>query len=143
MDTLSSDEELCPLLEAVWVTEGNLGQGGATAGVVDDILKGQTGCEGHAQASTWLDCDQFMLKAYLHDPLDVTMAFSEVNTTEFRSTLPVLDVGFEHGARTFSLSPDHTSHGVLKQTTAGVSHRLDMWTHVFTSSFSKLLVYAH
>lgn len=45
VDTLSSDEELCPLLETVWVTEGNLGQGGTTAGVVDDILKGQTGCE--------------------------------------------------------------------------------------------------
>lgn len=83
-----------------------------------------------------LDHDQFMLKvAYLHDPLDVTMAFSEVNTTEFRSTLPVLDVGFEHGARTFSLSPDHTSHGVLKQTTAGVSHRLDMWTRFPFYSF--------
>lgn len=135
VDTLSSDEELCPLLETVWVTEGNLGQGGATAGVMDDILKGQTGCECHAQAPTWRDCDQFMLKAaYLHDPLDVTMAFSEVNTAEFRSTLPVLDVGFEHGARTFSLSPDHTSHGVLKQTTAGVTHRFDMWTHVFIST---------
>lgn len=135
VDTLSSDEELCPLLETVWVTEGNLGQGGATAGVVDDILKGQPRSECHAQTPTWRDCDQFMLQAaYLHDPLDVTMAFSEVNTTEFRSTLPVLDVGFEHGARTFSLSPDHTSHGVLKQTTAGVSHRLDMWTHVYTST---------
>lgn len=43
------------------------------------------------------------------------MAFSEVNTAEFGSTFSVLDVGFEHGARTFSLSPDHTSHGVLKQ----------------------------
>lgn len=38
VDALSSNEELCPLLEAVWVTEGHLGQGSATAGVVDDIL---------------------------------------------------------------------------------------------------------
>lgn len=43
------------------------------------------------------------------------MAFSEVNVSEFSSTFPVLDMGFEHGARTFSLSPDHTSHRVLKQ----------------------------
>lgn len=52
---------------------------------------------------------------YLHDPLDVSMAFSEVNVTEFSSTFSVLNVGFEHGARTFSLSPDYTSHRVLKQ----------------------------
>lgn len=52
---------------------------------------------------------------YLHDPLDVPMAFSEVNTAEFGSTFSVLDVGFEYRPRTFSLSPDHTSHGVLKQ----------------------------
>lgn len=54
-------------------------------------------------------------RSYLHDPLDVTMAFSEVNMTESSGTFPVLDVGFEHGARTFSLSPDHTSHRVLRQ----------------------------
>lgn len=58
---------------------------------------------------------------YLHNPLDVTMAFSEVNVTEFSCTFPVLDVGFEHGARTFSLSPDHTSHRVLKQTISVIS----------------------
>lgn len=51
---------------------------------------------------------------YLYNPLDVAMTFSEVNVTEFSSTFSVLDVGFEHGARTFSLSPDHTSHRVLK-----------------------------
>lgn len=38
VDTLSCDEELSPLLETVWVTESNLGQGSTTAGVVDDIL---------------------------------------------------------------------------------------------------------
>lgn len=51
---------------------------------------------------------------YLYNPLDVAMTFGEVNVTEFSSTFSVLDVGFEHGARTFSLSPDHTSHRVLK-----------------------------
>lgn len=39
VDALSSDEELCPLLEAVWVTEGDFGQGSTTAGVVDNILR--------------------------------------------------------------------------------------------------------
>ena len=39
MDALSSNEELCPLLEAVWVTEGHLGQGSATAGVVNNVLQ--------------------------------------------------------------------------------------------------------
>lgn len=70
-----------------------------------------------------------MLKSeigYLHNPLDVTMAFSEVNMPESSSTFPVLDVGFEHGARTFSLSPDHTSHRVLEQTTVSVIYRLDI-----------------
>lgn len=57
---------------------------------------------------------------YLHNPLDVTMAFSEVNMPESSSTFPV------HGARTFSLSPDHTSHRVLEQTTVSVIYRLDI-----------------
>lgn len=38
------------------------------------------------------------------------MAFSEVNVPEFGWSFPVLDMGFEDGARTFSLTPDHTSH---------------------------------
>lgn len=42
------------------------------------------------------------------------MALGEVDVPESSSTFPVLDVGFENGARTFSLSPDHTSHGQLK-----------------------------
>lgn len=41
------------------------------------------------------------------------MAFSEVNVAEFSGAFPVLDVGFKHGARSFSLSPDHTSHREL------------------------------
>lgn len=44
------------------------------------------------------------------------MALSKVNMPEFSSTFSVLDVGFENGPRTFSLSPDHTSHGELKMT---------------------------
>lgn len=38
------------------------------------------------------------------------MALGKVDVSEFSSTFPVLDVGFEHGARTFSLRPDHTAH---------------------------------
>lgn len=38
MDALSSNKELCPLLETVWVTERHLGQGSTTARVVDNVL---------------------------------------------------------------------------------------------------------
>lgn len=41
VDALGSNKQLRPLLEAVRVTEGHLGQGGATAGVMDDVLKGR------------------------------------------------------------------------------------------------------
>lgn len=56
------------------------------------------------------------LLQYLHYTLNVSMAFSKVNMPESSSTFSVLDVGFENGARTFSLSPDHTSHGELRMT---------------------------
>lgn len=39
VNALCGDEELCPLLEPVRVTEGHFGQGGATAGVVDNVLR--------------------------------------------------------------------------------------------------------
>lgn len=126
MDALSSYEELRPLLETVWVTEGHFGQGSTTAGVMDNILRGGRP-EEMCRCSITNNHD--VLKSdigYLHNPLDVTMAFSEVNMPESSSTFPVLDVGFEHGARTFSLSPDHTSHRVLEQTTVSVIYRLDM-----------------
>lgn len=55
------------------------------------------------------------------------MAFSEVNVTEFSSTFPVLDVGFEHGARTFSLSPDHTSHRELKHSRYSIIYQEDVY----------------
>lgn len=38
VDSLSSDEELCSLLEPVRVTEDYFGQGSAAARVVDDVL---------------------------------------------------------------------------------------------------------
>lgn len=52
VDALGSDEELRPLLEAVGVTEGHLGQGSATAGVMDNILDNREGLNRRADAST-------------------------------------------------------------------------------------------
>lgn len=49
-------------------------------------------------------------RPHLYNSLDVAMAFSEVDVSEFSSTFPVLDVSFKHGARTFPLRPDHTAH---------------------------------
>lgn len=55
------------------------------------------------------------------------MTLSEVNVTEFSSTFSVLDVGFEYGARTFSLSPDYTSHGELQYKTGfHINYRIHM-----------------
>lgn len=113
MDPLSSDEELCPLLEPVRVTENHFGQGGATARVMDDVLS-EYRIESTVAQLIKNDYVHKDVSPYLHNPLDVTIAFSKVNMTEFSRTFPVLDVGFEHGARTFSLSPDHTSHRALK-----------------------------
>lgn len=39
VDAFCSNEQLCPLLEAVWVTESHLGQRSTTAGIVDNILR--------------------------------------------------------------------------------------------------------
>lgn len=116
VDALGSNEELRPLLEPVWVTEGHFGQGGTTARVVDNVLQGETSRKDITNPSTLTTAQNSsnLSSNYLHNPLDVTMAFSEVNVTEFSSTFPVLDVGFKHRARTFSLSPDYTSHRVLK-----------------------------
>lgn len=42
MDTLSSDEKLGSFLKPVWVTEGNLGKGSASAGIMNDVLLERT-----------------------------------------------------------------------------------------------------
>lgn len=65
VDALSCDEELCPLLEAVGVTESYFGQGGATAGVMDDILR-----EGNTVPSRciFLPQPQRLLPKYHHLP---------------------------------------------------------------------------
>lgn len=116
VDALSCDEELSPLLETVWVTEGHFGQGGTATGVMDDVLTRGQQCLHLVQCKggSHLKHTVMRLLVYLHNPLDVTMALSEVNMAEFSGAFSVLDVGLEHRARTFSLSPDHTSHRVLQ-----------------------------
>lgn len=39
VDAFSCDEQFCPLLEAVWVTEHHLSQGSSTAGVMNNVLE--------------------------------------------------------------------------------------------------------
>lgn len=113
VDSLSSNEKLCPLLESVWITEDHFGQGSTTTRVVNDVLRVYNTLNISSNRKT--SQDQKESSPYLHNTLDVAMAFSKVNVTEFSRTFAVLDVGPEHGACTFSLSPDHTSHRVLRQ----------------------------
>lgn len=44
------------------------------------------------------------------------MPLGEVDGAELGRTLPVFHVGAEDGTRTLSLAPDHSAHGVLRQT---------------------------
>jgi len=121
VDAFSCNEQFSPLLEAVWVTENHLSQGSSTAGVVNNVLEEKVvlflcNIPSLDDMSDLFTISTFNPQFYLHNPLDVAMAFSKVNMTEFSSTFSVLDMGFEDGARTFSLSPDHTSHcGLYKR----------------------------
>lgn len=81
---LGGDEELVLLLVAEGMAEGDLGEGGAAAGVVDDVGD---------------------------DALEVAVALAEVEAAEAGGALAVVGVGLEDGARTLTLSSDHTSHG--------------------------------
>lgn len=80
---LSGDEELVLLLVAEGVAEGDLGEGGATPGVVDDVG---------------------------HHALEVAVALAEVEAAKPGRALAVVGVGLEDGARTLTLSSDHSSH---------------------------------
>lgn len=117
VDALCSDEQLRPLLEAVRITESHFGQGSAATGVVDNVLwigPERNVCSDMTAVPRHLTSEGPCV--HLHDALDVTVAFGEVDVTEFGGAFSVLDVGFEDGARTFPLSPDHTSHRVLEDT---------------------------
>ena len=81
--TLSGHEELLLDLVPVGIPEVSDGEGGTTAGVMDDVLD---------------------------DSLDVAVPLGEVDGTESRLALPVLGVGHEDGAGTLPLGADNTTH---------------------------------
>lgn len=83
--SLGGDEELLLVLEAEGVAEGNAGERGATAGVVDDIGD---------------------------DTLEVAVPLAEVEGAEACRPLAVVGVRLEDGARSLTLSTNHTSHCV-------------------------------
>ena len=61
------------------------------------------------------------LLSYLDYSLDVSMAFSEVQTTQFRGTFPVLGVGGENRPSSLTLGADNASHVDLGKTTCKCS----------------------
>jgi len=81
--TFGGNEQLLPGLVAVGVTEVDDGQGGATTGVVDDVL---------------------------YDTLDVAITLGVVDRTELGSALAVLNVGLEDRPSSLPLGTDHTTH---------------------------------
>ena len=83
---LSSDEKLLVLAVLVGVAEDNLGKGGATAGVVDDVLDKTT---------------------------DVAVTLSVVSGTQASGAHTVGGVGAEDATMTLSLSTNNASHGLL------------------------------
>merc|ERR1719186_670904 len=80
---LGRDEQLLLDLVPVGVPEVDDGQGGSTAGVVDDVLD---------------------------DSLDVSVTLGEVGGTESGLTLAVLGVGGKHGPGALPLGADYTTH---------------------------------
>lgn len=127
VDSLSCNEQLSPLLEPVWVTENHLCQGSPTARVVNDVLESREGSNMSEHVKTPVKYITTWSLTHLHDSLDVAMAFSEVNVPEFGWSFPVLDMGFEDGARTFSLTPDHTSHfGLVENISVPVRSNINL-----------------
>lgn len=80
---LVGDEGLGVQLELVGVAEDNLGQGSATAGVVDDLL---------------------------HDTSDVSMSLGVVEGPELGGSLVQSGDRLEDGRRTLTLVPNNSSH---------------------------------
>mmetsp|Transcript_25117 Transcript_25117/g.24868 ORF Transcript_25117/g.24868 Transcript_25117/m.24868 type:complete len:216 (+) Transcript_25117:256-903(+) len=83
VETLGGDEGLLPQLVAVAVVEDDAGQGGTTAGVVDDLLD-------HSA--------------------DVAVALNKVEGAQLGGTLPVVGVGLEDATRSLALSANTTTH---------------------------------
>lgn len=84
VDVFKSDEQLCPLLEPVWIPEDHLDEGRATAWIIDDILR---------------------------DALDVTVQFGEVQSVQTGGALAMLHEFMSHEAGTLPLSKDNLAHG--------------------------------
>ena len=80
---LSGDEELVVLSVLVGVVELDLGEGGSTSGVMDDVL---------------------------HDTTDVTLPLGVVVHTELGGTLTGPGVGAENSSLTFTASSNDLSH---------------------------------
>lgn len=84
--TLGGDKELVLLLVPEWVTEGDLGKGGSTPGIVNDV------------------CD---------DSFEITISLAEVEASEPGWSLAVVGVGLEHRPCTFTLCTNYSPHGSL------------------------------
>jgi hypothetical protein len=80
---LGGDEELLLVLVPEGVAEGDLGERGAAAGVVDHVGD---------------------------YALEVPVALAEVEGAEPGGALAVVGVGLEHGSRTLTLRADHATH---------------------------------
>lgn len=81
--SLGGNEELVLLLVTEGVAECDLGERCTATGVVDHVGD---------------------------DTFEVTVPFTEVEAAEPCRSLAVVGVRFEHGACTFTLSADHTTH---------------------------------
>lgn len=86
--SLSGDEQLLLVPVLHRVAEGDLGKGGATGGIVDDIS---------------------------NNALDIPIALSSVEFAVLGGSLAVSAVGLEHApSSTLTLSPDNAAHDVKK-----------------------------
>jgi hypothetical protein len=87
VETLDGDEVQVVLAKLVGVAELNLGERGATSGVVDDVLD---------------------------NSLDVSITLGVVQSTKLGSSLSVGVVGFEDRSTTLTLSTNDTTHDEIK-----------------------------
>jgi len=84
VETLDGWHELLVELVGTSIVEVNLGEWGATAGVMNDVLD---------------------------DTLHEAIALAEIENAKLGSSLPVAVVGFEDGSTTLTLSANDTTHG--------------------------------
>jgi len=80
---LDSDEKLSVLLEFVLVSENDLGEGGASAWIVNDVL---------------------------HNALDVSFTLSEIEGSECSGCNSLVSVRLENSSATTPLGSNNSSH---------------------------------